>query len=86
MAFVQRANVILEVKEEQVQRYVDNGYDVLDDSGNVVKKSIPRDVRTLQMAYVEQKQQIERMQAEIDALQAEVKKLKSARSKTVKKQ
>ena len=71
MAQVRRANVILDVKEDQVQRYLDMGYDVIDEqTGNVVKASVPRDVKTLQIAY-------EKHIREIEELKLEIKKLKS---------
>lgn len=38
---VRRSNEVLKVEEYLVQSYVDNGYDVLDDMGNIVKKAIP---------------------------------------------
>ena len=38
---VRRSNEVLKIEEYLVQSYVDNGYDVLDESGAVIKKAIP---------------------------------------------
>lgn len=65
---VQRANTVLQVPEEWVDRYIDQGYNVIDNKGNVIKKSIPRDLGTLQKAYVEHTAKIEELEAEIEEL------------------
>ena len=74
---VQRANVVLRVPEEWLDRYVDQGYDVIDESGNVIQASIPRDLGTLQKAYIEHTQEIEELKRTID----ELKQKKSGRPK-----
>lgn len=74
---VQRANVVLRVPEEWLDRYVDQGYDVIDESGNVIQASIPRDLGTLQKAYIEHTQEIEELKRTIE----ELKQKKSGRPK-----
>ena len=74
---VQRANVVLRVPEEWLDRYVDQGYDVIDDNGNVIKASIPKDLGTLQKAYIEHTQEIEELKRTIE----ELKQKKSGRPK-----
>ena len=75
---VQRANVVLQISEALVDRYIDQGYDVIDANGNVIKASIPRDLGTLQRAYVDQLQ-------EIDALKKEIERLKQKKVGRTKK-
>lgn len=65
---VERANVILRVPEDDVQRFVGQGYNVIDDAGNVIQASVPKDLGTLQKAYVEQVQEIKKLKAEIENL------------------
>lgn len=65
---VQRANVVLQISEALVDRYVDQGYNVIDANGNVIKASIPRDLGTLQKAYVDHLQEIEALKKEIEQL------------------
>lgn len=65
---VQRANTILQVPEEWVDRYIDQGYDVLDSNGKVIQKSIPKDLGTLQKAYLEHTAKIKELEKEIEQL------------------
>lgn len=74
MARVKRANVILDIKESEVQRYLDLGYDVLGEDGKVIKKCIPNTLGELRMAYVEHTAMIAKLQEE----------LKKAQKKTTK--
>lgn len=66
---VQRANTILQVPEEWVDRYLDQGYNVIDAYGNVVQSSIPKDVGTLQKAYFDHVKEIEELKKVIEELQ-----------------
>lgn len=74
MAKVRRANVVLEVKDDQLERFVDMGYDVIDDAGNVIQKSVPTDIGTLTKAYMEHEAEIEKLKAELAELKAKPKK------------
>lgn len=65
---VERGNVILRVPEDDVQRFVGQGYNVIDDAGNVIQATVPKDLGTLQKAYVEQVQEIKKLKAEIENL------------------
>lgn len=67
---VQRANAILQVPEEWVDRYIDQGYNVIDEYGNVIQASIPKDLGTLQKAYVEHTQKIKELEEIIEQLTA----------------
>ncbi len=70
---VQRANVILDIKEEQKQRYVDMGYDVIDDKGNVIVKSVPQDILGWQTAYADLQKALAKVEAENAKLKAQLK-------------
>ena len=75
---VQRANVVLQISPQQVDYYLNQGYNVINERGEVIQASVPRDLGTLQKAFVEDKNTIEALQAEIAELK---KKLKRANSK-----
>lgn len=75
---VQRANVVLQVSPQQVDYYINQGYNVINEQGEVIQASVPRDLGTLQKAFVENANTIESLQAEIADLK---KKLKKATSK-----
>lgn len=79
MAIVERDNVVLEIKDTEVGRYLDLGYNVTDGKGNILKESIPTDVRLLQKLYIENTQQIEALQKQIEQLKAELTKSNSVK-------
>lgn len=80
MKYVKRANVVLEVKDDSVPYYLNLGYDVIDNNGNVVQKAVPNDLGTLRKFYVEAKEKIEKLEARIAELEA-VEPVKRGRKK-----
>lgn len=70
MVTVQRANTVLSVPEEWADRYLDQGYSVIDATGKIIKQSVPKDLGTLQKAYIEHEQEIEKLKATIEQLTA----------------
>jgi hypothetical protein len=85
MAKVQRGNVVLRVEEFEVKRYLQLGYNLVDESGNVLKEAIPHDFSTLQRYYLEQTAKIAELEDTIAKLTAENTALKKAKSAGEKK-
>lgn len=75
---VQRANVVLQISPQQVDYYLNQGYNVIDEKGNVIQKSIPRNLGELQKAYIDHI-------AEIESLKEEIRKLKEPKKTARKK-
>lgn len=71
MVTVKRANVILDVKESEVDRMVDLGYSVIDDKGDVIRQAVPSSVSDLQAAYHQHIAEIAELKAEIEKLKAQ---------------
>lgn len=84
MAYVRRANVVLDVKESEVQRFVDMGYDLLDDNGFVVSKSVPNDTAALRKAFMDHEAEISKLNAIIDGLKAELEEAKASKAEPKK--
>lgn len=82
MTIVKRANVILQIKDDQVDRFVSDGYDVIDETGKIIQKSVPKDVGTLQKAYADLTQEIKDLKAENEELKETIKSLKKTKRKT----
>ena len=80
MARIQRYNVILDVADSEVGYYLNLGYSLLDNQGNVVKKAMSTDVRTLQKELIDANKLIEQLKAENEKLTNEIAELKSAAS------
>lgn len=78
MARVERGNVVLRVKDEEVQHYLNLGYNLTDDYGHVLKRSIPTSIGELQSAYVTQTAKIAELEDTIAKLTIELESYKSS--------
>lgn len=76
-----RANKILKIDENAVDRYLAQGYTITDVQGNLVKKGTPRDTIQLTAEYKKQEEEIAGLKSENEALKAEVKALKAELTK-----
>ncbi len=74
---VRKANVVLTVTENEINKYLARGFTVYDDSGKIIAKPIPRDVGSLTKAYIEH-------EAEIKALKEKIAKLETQSTETEK--
>jgi predicted translin family RNA/ssDNA-binding protein len=81
MAIAERGNVILKVRDDEVQRYLQLGYNIVDESGRVIKAAIPTDFRTLQRAYVENTEKIAELENTVAKLTAELVAARAAAKK-----
>ena len=90
---VQRANVVLRINADQVERFLAQGYNVLDDSNKIVMEAVPHDTSELRRCYIEHKKTIAEQELEIENLKNKIKELEKAeepkpkqtRAKSVKK-
>lgn len=67
---VERGNVVLRVPDYDVQRFIDQGYNLVDEKGNIIQASVPRDLGTLQKLYTEHVEEIKRLKAELEELKS----------------
>lgn len=81
MARVERGNVVLQVKDYEVQHYLNLGYNLTDEAGNILRKSIPTNIGELQTAYLEHTKKIAELEDTIAKLTAQL----SAKKTTAKK-
>lgn len=68
MAIVERGNVVLEVADDDIQRYLDKGYNVTDGKGSILKQ-------TLVLSTGELHQIIAKKDAEIAELKKQIEEL-----------
>lgn len=73
---VQRANVVLQIAEEQLDYYMNQGFSVIDAEGNVIKSGVPKNVGTLQKAFIDHTKRIEELEKELEALKSKPKRQK----------
>lgn len=79
MVTVQRGNVVLQVADDSVTKYMNLGYNVIDDKGNVIEECIPNDLGTLQKHFIESKKRI----ADLEEQLAQLQKKKDTKRKEV---
>ena len=77
MIYAESGNRVVEIHEEEIDKYVEQGYKVFDGNGNLVHDAIPKDIPNLTLAF---KQHV----AEINELKKRIAELENA--KTAKKQ
>ena len=81
MVKIQRANTVLDIEDEDVERYVNLGYNVIDNKGNILREAIPNDVGVLQRAYIENRRKIEQLEKQIKELQVKLQDAKKISKK-----
>ena len=76
MIYAERGNKVVSIREEAIQRYVEQGYTIKDETGAVIKATVPVDIPNLKKSYVEQMQKIDSLQSENAYLKSEIENLK----------
>jgi hypothetical protein len=77
MARVERGNVVLNVEDDAVQHYLNLGYNLTDNHGNVLKRSIPTSLGELQTAYINHTTRIAELEDTVAKLTTENAELKA---------
>lgn len=86
MALVQRANVVLEIEDDNVERYLAKGFSVIDEKGNVLKSARPTTPEQFEKAYDEQRRINNDLVLQVEKLKKEIEQLKEqSKTKTVTK-
>ena len=85
MVRIERGNVVLYVKEHEVPHYLSTGFNVTDDSGNIIQSAVPNNVGTLQRIYIEQTKKIADLEAQIEELTKKLAEKKPAEKAAPKK-
>ena len=77
MVFAEKGNRVRRIDESEIQRYAEQGYEITDGKGTVLRETVPTDVPNLKLAYIEHTKEIAELKAQIAALTAENKALKT---------
>jgi len=70
MAYIQRANVVLQVEDSEVEYYLNLGYNEITKDGKIIRETVPTDLHLLQKHYVDSKKKIAELEDEIAKLKA----------------
>lgn len=71
MVTVKRANVILNIEDDEVDKYCEKGYSVLDQYGNVVKAGAPKEIGALHKLLQDKDIEITALKKELERVKAE---------------
>lgn len=75
--YAQKANIVTAVTEAQIDKFVADGYTIIDESGRIIRETAPDNIPALKEAYVQNV-------AEINALKAENARLKDELARAAK--
>ena len=82
---VQRANVILDIRLDEKEKYMEQGFSVIDKSGNIIEMALSNNIHELRgqvkalMSIVANKdEEIKYLSSQVDALKRDNKKLKES--------
>lgn len=84
MVRVERGNVVLKVEEDEIQHYLNLGYNLTDDRGRILKRSVPTQIGELQSAFVANITKIAELENTVAKLTAELELYKSTESQNTK--
>lgn len=77
MARVERGNVVLTIPDSDIKRYMDMGYNVIDEKGKVIQACVPTDLGTLRQAFVNQTEKIKQYEEKIRQLERKIESLQT---------
>lgn len=75
---VRHANVILVVPKDEKSEYMEKGYSVIDDNGNVIEQALSNDVNELKL-------QVQKLESVIKAKDEEIEDLRKELSSKTRK-
>lgn len=76
MITVEKGNVVLNIMDEEKDKYLSKGFNVVDNKGNVVEEGELVDLGEVRRAYTSLKDEYEKVLADNKKLKSEIKKLK----------
>ena len=82
---IRRGNTVLRIENDTLDYYMTQGFDLVDESGKVIKKAIPTSKEDLHKAYIENVETIKRLETKISELEKQLEELKKVPKPTVNK-
>lgn len=76
MLYAQKANVVTVIKDEEIDKFVSNGYKVMDESGKIIRDVVPDNLKALREAYTAHTAEINSLKAQIVRLREELDRAK----------
>ena len=75
MLYAERGNRVKQISEQDIQKYVEQGYVITDGRGTVIKETVPTDLSALKLEYNKHIAEIESLKKAIEIRDEEIAKL-----------
>jgi len=85
MVYATRGNRMIQIEEYNIPRYVEQGYNITGQSGEVLQNAVPTDVQVLKQSFTQHVEEIKGLKAKIAELEAKVAELEAAKAKPAPK-
>ena len=70
--YAQSGNRVKKIDEDEIQRYVEQGYKVIDAKGTVLNDAVPNDIQELKLAYRQHVDEIKSLKSEVERLKKQL--------------
>ena len=78
MLYAEKGNKVKNIDESQIDACVAQGYTIVDETGRVVRETIPTGLAELRLAYTQNAEEIAKLKSQIVALEAELASAQAA--------
>lgn len=83
MIYAEQGNRVKVIQETEIQRYVEKGYTITDGMGTVIRETVPTDMASLRLAYVDHQKEIKELKERIAELESALVEAQSKKTKPV---
>ena len=80
MIYAQKGNKVKQIAEADIQRYVEQGFQITDGQGTVLRETVPTDLPTLRTSYAKHVAEIKQLKEQIRQLRDQVNTLSTLRT------
>lgn len=85
MIYAESGNCVTQIKEDEIQEFIEKGYKIIDERGRLIQDAIPNDVPNLKLAFKQHVAEIDKLHAQIDELRKQLEELEATVKKSAKK-
>lgn len=85
MLFAQKSNRVQPIKDTEIQRFLNLGYNITDETGKILHEAVPTTEAALKTAFVRHTKEIASLKGQVASLRAELESIKVAKATTNKR-
>jgi hypothetical protein len=72
MLFAQRSNRVHSIQPNEIEKYLNLGYNIVDNKGVILYEAMPEDVMGLKVAFKRHVEEIAKLKADVEAYKAQM--------------